>query len=75
VVTSVSFHAGFAERNCDAARLARGGCTSDAQMFRAKAWFLRGLRASILPGHPRGIDFSNELRCHLSFVLTRDKDK
>src|SRR5436190_12968157 len=29
-------------------------------MFRAKAWFLRGLRASILPGHPRGINFSNE---------------
>jgi len=31
---------------------ARGGCPSRDQMQRAKAWFLRGLRASILPGTP-----------------------
>ncbi len=29
-----------------------GGGTSDAQVFRAKAWFLRGMRGNTLPGTP-----------------------
>jgi len=34
---------------------------SEGKVFRAKVWFLRGLRANTLPRHPWGMIFQNEL--------------